>query len=95
MRHEMHFDNHIDTTPGHGHGAAHGYATLILWICAGFFTWLEHFTADDLYTWSLRALTVISVSITIFINWNKALDIYKAKRKKKHDNSAGHPPKGY
>lgn len=55
--------------------------TFLLLICGGFFHFIQTATADTLYIWAFRALTIISLSLVIYINWNKALEIFKSKRK--------------
>jgi uncharacterized membrane protein HdeD (DUF308 family) len=49
--------------------------TLINWILSGligFFTLIESASADELYTWTFRTLTLFSLILMIIINWKKA-----------------------
>lgn len=49
--------------------------TLINWILSGligFFTLIESASADQIYTWIFRGLTIISLMLMIIINWKKA-----------------------
>lgn len=49
--------------------------TLTNWILSaliGFFTLVETASADQIYTWTFRGLTLISLILMIIINWKKA-----------------------
>lgn len=49
--------------------------SLINWILSfftAFFALLERSSADDIYNWTFRVLSLISVSLIIIINWKKA-----------------------
>ena len=49
--------------------------TLTNWVLSaliGFFTLIESATADEIYTWLFRTLTLISLILMIVINWKKA-----------------------
>ena len=76
--------NHIDhnhTTPD---GAPTFKLSIALYACSWLFFIFQTWSADALWTWTWRALSAISLILIIYINWNKALDIFKDKKKKTH-----------
>jgi len=61
-------------------------STIINWILSGligFFTLIESATADEIYTWTFRSLTLFSLILMIIINWKKAWHILFPKKEKK------------
>lgn len=87
---------HIDVTDTHTSGAWHSHPILglILVVCSGLFAWFQSLTIDEVWQWSWRILALLSAIPAIYINWNKALDIYKNKKQKQRDgNNIGNPPK--
>ncbi len=38
----------------------------------GAFAWIEQSTADELYNWIFRGMTLLSLALIIIINWKKA-----------------------
>lgn len=73
--------NHEDTS-------SMNFSTFICWICSGLFYGLQQVTAEDLYTFIFRLLSLISVAMVIIINWPKVKAVLqtKVKRKKKDEN---------
>lgn len=68
--------HHADTT---NHSAVNWFLSLL----AGFCTLIERASADDIYMWVFRILTLISISLMIIINWDKAMSkLFKKKIKK-------------
>ena len=68
--------HHTDTT---NHSAVNWFLSLL----AGFCTVIERASADDIYQWAFRILTLISISLMIIINWEKAMSkLFKKKIKK-------------
>ena len=61
--------------------------TFFNWLFSGlaaFFTMLETSSPDQIYTWIFRVLTLISISLIIVINWEKAMNVlFKNKKQKK------------
>lgn len=58
--------------------------SLLNWMLSGFvafFYLLENASADEIYTWTFRTLTLISLVLMIIINWKKAWNILFPKRK--------------
>lgn len=51
-------------------------------IMIGVFTVIETASADQIYTWTLRGLTLISLTLMIIINWKKAWQTLFPKNKK-------------
>lgn len=49
--------------------------SLILTFLAGIFTVIEQSSADDIYKWIFRILTLVSLILMIIINWKKAYAI--------------------
>lgn len=45
----------------------------LLSILIGIFTIIEQSSADDIYKWFFRALSLISLMLIIIINWKKAM----------------------
>ena len=52
------------------------------WVCF----YLQVVTADTLWTWAWRILSAISLLLIIYINWNKAVNIFKNNKRKKDKN---------
>jgi hypothetical protein len=73
---------------GNLHDAHHGSGTfvpsIILYTCSWLFIYLETLSPDAIWTWAFRALSAISLLLIIYINWAKAKEIFKSK-KKNHD----------
>jgi len=63
-------------------GAPHFTASIMLYICSWVFFIFQTISADTVWTWTWRALSAISLILIIYINWNKALDIFRNKKKK-------------
>lgn len=56
--------------------------SIALYACSWLFFIFQSWSADAVWTWSWRALSAISLILIIYINWNKALEIFKSKKKK-------------
>lgn len=60
--------------------------TLVNWILSGligFFTLIESASADEIYTWVFRGLTIVSLILMIIINWKKAWNTLFPKKEKR------------
>ena len=60
--------------------------TLVNWLLSGligFFTLIESASADEIYTWFFRGLTLISLILMIIINWKKAWHTLFPKKEKR------------
>ena len=55
----------------------------LLAICAGMFKYISDCSAEEIYTWIFRALTLVSISLIIIINIPKAWDVIKTPFKRK------------
>jgi energy-coupling factor transporter transmembrane protein EcfT len=74
--------NNIDHNISSEGGMPHFRASIVLYICSWVFFVFQTMSADAVWTWSWRALSAISLILIIYINWNKALEIFKSKKKK-------------
>lgn len=63
---------HIPTTP---HIAMTNFVSFIFFALAWFSYSLHNITGTDIYNFCFRALSIISVSLVIIINWPKAKPI--------------------
>lgn len=75
----MHLDTYVNISVGPANKLS-----FILAIFTGAFSILEHLTVDNIYVWTFRILSAISVVLIIYINFNKALEIHRAKKQKKN-----------
>ena len=62
-------------------GMPHFRASIVLYACAWLFFWLQTLSADTIWTWTWRGLSLISLILIIYINWNKAVDIFRGNKK--------------
>ena len=46
------------------------------------FDLMAELTSDDVYKWTYRSIALVSLIFLAYINFNKAREIYKAKKKK-------------
>lgn len=76
----MELNNH-DT---HTTGGVGFFANMALLLLTGLLHWAQYITADSVYTWVFRGLSLLSVCIVIYINWPKAVEQYKKRKTKKH-----------
>jgi hypothetical protein len=76
----METGNLHDTSIDHSPGSFK--ASIILYVCAWIFAWFETLSADVIWTWVWRTLSAISLILIIYINWNKALEIFRGKKEK-------------
>lgn len=77
-------DMDIDSSHLHSSGPSN-FKNLILLSLAALFNITQHITADSIYTWLFRILSLISLIIVIYINLHKAKDFYKRNKKpRKH-----------
>lgn len=72
----MQIDSHIDNHQAH----SNLYLNIILIVYVGLFDLIQSLSADIFYVWLFRTLSVISLLIIIYINGNKALEIFKKKK---------------
>lgn len=72
----------------HSSIGAHTVLDVALYSLAWLFVFISELSADDVWKWSWRIASAISLALIIYINWNKALEIFKAKRNK-DGNSKG------
>ena len=63
-------------------GAPTFRASIILYISSVVFYLFQTMSIDLLWTWVWRGLSLISLILIIYINWNKAIEIFKNKKKK-------------
>ena len=56
--------------------------SIALYACSWLFFIFQSWSADAVWTWSWRALSAVSLILIIYINWNKAMEIFKKKNKK-------------
>lgn len=66
------------------HGPGQFVPSIILYICSWLFIYLGTLSADTIWTWTFRGLSAISLILIIYINWNKAMEIFKGKKKTKN-----------
>lgn len=71
-----------DSTTDHTGLGAPAKLSIALYVCSWLFLWLETLSADVIWTWTFRILSGISLLLIIYINWNKAIDIFRTKKKK-------------
>lgn len=57
------------------HTENHSVLNTILLLFTGLFTMLERASAEEIYTWTFRFLSLISLILIIIINWKKAMQI--------------------
>jgi hypothetical protein len=72
--------NNIDHSSSDG--APTFRASIILYISSVVFYIFQTMDLNIVWTWVWRALSLISLILIIYINWNKALEIFKSKKKK-------------
>jgi len=56
--------------------------SLILYVCSIMFYIFQTMDLDLVWTWVWRGLSLLSLILIIYINWNKALEIFQNKKKK-------------
>ncbi len=56
--------------------------SMILYVCSIVFYIFQTMDLDLVWTWVWRGLSLISLILIIYINWNKALEIFKGKSSK-------------
>lgn len=76
---EIH-DVQPNSTNHHGSGVTHPVASIILYALSWLFIYLETLSMDLIWTWIWRSLSLISLLLIIYINWNKAIDIFRNKK---------------
>lgn len=72
----------LDNTPHHDTSTGHlsGLLSLVLYAFSWIAFWLQANTADMIWTWIWRGLSLISLILIIYINWNKAKEIFTGKK---------------
>ena len=80
-----HFSSMFDINAHTNHTDSHpsGQHNFILFLIAGLFKIGEELSADSIYQWIFRILSLISVMIVIYINWDKAKQTYLKKKQLK------------
>lgn len=76
---ELH-DVHTNSTSNHSTGIGHPVASIILYAMSWLFMYFETLTADQIWTWVWRGLSLISLLLIIFINWHKVVEIRNKKK---------------
>jgi hypothetical protein len=71
--------NHIDDTTT---DTPSWRLSMILYLCSWVFFIVQSWTADVIWTWTFRGLSGVSLLLIIYINWNKAMEIFRGKNKK-------------
>jgi len=71
-------DQHTSTSPE----APNFRASVILYISSIVFYIFQTMDLDLFWTWTWRGLSLVSLILIIYINWNKALEIFKSKKNK-------------
>lgn len=56
-------------------------ASIILYISSVVFYIFQTMDMDAVWTWVWRGLSLISLILIIYINWNKAIEIFKKTKK--------------
>ncbi len=56
--------------------------TILFLLFSGLFHWMQTLSADVIYIWFFRTLTVISVMLVIVLNLIKLIEWYKSKKTK-------------
>ena len=56
--------------------------SIVLYACSWLFFIFQSWSPDAIWTWGFRALSAISLLLIIYINWAKAKEIFKNKKKK-------------
>lgn len=59
----------------HHHETNNTALNWFLTFCVGVFTLVEESSADQIYTWIFRVLSLFSLILIIIINWNKAMKV--------------------
>ncbi len=72
----MHIDDFTVTTK-HPHPVWNFIANGSLIILALAFDVAQETTADDIYKWVYRVAALLSLGLLIYINWNRAKDVFK------------------
>lgn len=67
-----------------GH-ATHGFInsavpSIVLYALSWLFIYFQTLTADIIWTWTWRGLSLISLLLIVYINWNKVKEIRKSKK---------------
>lgn len=64
-------------------GAPSSYMNLILIVLAVVSDWAQNSTAEVLYIWTWRGLSLISLILLIYLNLHKVIDTHKGKKQSK------------
>ncbi len=75
---DIHSGSDNSDTTSLGHPAT----SVVLYILSWLFFLLDSFTADEIWTWIWRILSLVSLLLIIFINGSKVKEIIKTKRTK-------------
>lgn len=54
----------------------------LLCILTPIFVFLSECSADQIWTWSFRVLSAICTALAIYVNWDKAKEVFNKKRRK-------------
>lgn len=75
----MDLNHHIDDTTVDSPSLR---LSIALYACSWLFFIFQSWSADAVWTWVWRGLSAVSLILIIYINWNKAVEIFKNKKKK-------------
>jgi hypothetical protein len=78
----MHLDSIDTNSTSHSHGVGNFVVSCILLLSAFTFDVAQTMTVELLYVWLFRALSLISLALVVYINWNKAREIFKSRKNK-------------
>ncbi len=57
----------------------HPAVSFILYALSWLFMYFQSISADEIWTWVWRGLSLLSLLLIIYINWSKAGEIFRAK----------------
>lgn len=60
-----------------------GGTNLILWILGLFCYTMSNISAEFLYIWTFRGLSLISILMVIIINYPKVVEVFEKRKKEK------------
>lgn len=78
-------DMQSSTDNSHSTPIGHPATSIVLYVLSWLFFLLDSFTADQIWTWVWRGLSLVSLALIIYINWSKAREIFLRDKKSKHD----------
>lgn len=66
-------------------GIGHPATSAILYVLSWLFVYFQAVSADEIWTWIWRGLSLVSLLLIIYINWDKAMTIFKSNKTKGQD----------